>query len=297
MYIERLKCNCSLLDLPIAHKGVFGKNESQEILGNSIDSIKASINKNIPFEIDIVNTKDNVPVIFHDFTISVNDTVFKISELTHKELIEYTKDVSPVSTLEECIKITNGKVPMILDFKETTLFRLNEYRKNIISLLENYNGEYAIQSFNPFFVYTMGKYLPKALRGQLICRGKTLIDTLKVKHPKFSSNAYEKLMSTICYIARADYIGLEVSKSKTWNTKIEKFIFSATDEVQNTVVELTSKVTKKPVIGWTLTDFKELKYAPEVFDNYIFEPDTFENYNLFAEDISKNIEKRKKYNK
>ena len=297
MYIQRLKCNCSLLDLPIAHKGAFGKKEKQEILGNSIDSIKASIEKNIPFEIDIVTTKDHIPIIYHDFTISVGDDIFKIKDLTYNELIEYTKGVLSIATLEECIRINNGKVPMVLDFKETSLFRLNEYRKNIISLLKDYKGEYAIQSFNPFFVYTMGKQLPKALRGQLICRGKTLIDTFTMKHPKLSSNAYEKLMSTICYIAKADYIGLEVSKSKKWNTKIEKFIFDTTDEVQNTVVEITSRVTKKPVIGWTLTDLKELKYAPEVFDNYIFEPDTFENYNSFAEDIAKNIEKRTKYNK
>lgn len=292
MYIERLNCDCTLLDLPIAHKGVFGNTGNNEILENSLDSIKNSIQKNIPFEIDIVNTKDNIPIIYHDFTIDINDITYQIDQLTLTELREITKDFINIGTLEECIKITRGKVPMILDFKETSLFGLNDYRKTIISLLANYRSEYAIQSFNPFFVHTMGKHLPKAIRGQLICRGKTLIDTFTVKHPKLSSKTYEKLMSTICYIAHADYIGLEVSKSKKWKSKIEKYIFNATDEVQNTVVELTSKVTKKPVIGWTLTDLKELEYAPEVFDNYIFEPDTFENYNSFAEDIRKNIKKR-----
>ena len=296
MYIERLKCDCTLLDLPIAHKGVFGFTGNQQILENSLDSIKASIEKNIPFEIDIVNTKDNIPIVYHDFTITINGITYIINELTLSELREVTKNSIYICSLKECINTNNGKVPMVLDFKETCLFRLNEYRKNIISLLANYDGEYAIQSFNPFFVYTMGKHLPSALRGQLICRGKTLIDTFTIKHPKLSSNTYEKLMSTICYIARADYIGLEVSKSQKWKTKIEKFIFDTTDEVQNTVVEITSKVTKKPVIGWTLTDLKELEYAPHVFDNYIFEPDTFKNYNFFAEEIKKNIKKRKKCN-
>lgn len=296
MFIDRLNCDCTLLDLPIAHKGVFGKSENIEILENSLDSIKAAIERNIPFEIDIVKTKDNIPIVFHDFIITINENIFKISELTLEELRELTKDYVYICPLEECISITKGKVPMILDFKETSLFGLNEYRKNIISLLVNYKSEYAIQSFNPFFVYTMGKHLPKALRGQLICRGRTLIDTFSVKHPKFSSSTYEKLMSTICYIANADYIGLEISKSKKWKTKIEKYIFDYTDEVQNTVVEITSKVSKKPVIGWTLTELEELEYAPEVFDNYIFEPDTFENYKSFAEKITKNVKKRKMCN-
>jgi len=292
MYIERLNCNCRLLDLPIAHKGVFGNTGHNQILENSLDSINASIKRNIPFEIDIVKTKDNVPIIYHDFTITIGENIFTISDLTLNELRECTKGIIEISTLEDCIRITKGKVPMVLDFKETSFFGLNEYRKNIISLLDKYKEEYAIQSFNPFFVYTMGKNLPKALRGQLICRGKTLIDTITTKHPKFSSNAYEKLMSTICYIAHADYIGLEVSKNKKWKSKIEKYISDRTDDVQDAVVELTSKVTKKPVIGWTLSDLKELEISPNVFDNYIFEPDTFENYNSFAEDIRKNIRKR-----
>ena len=205
MYIERLNCDCTLLDLPIAHKGVFGNAGNKQISENSIDSIKLAIEKNIPFEIDIVNTKDNIPIVYHDFTITINGTSLQIKELTFNELRKYTKDFVYICSLEECIKTTRGKVPMILDFKETSLFGLNEYRRNIISLLANYRSEYAIQSFNPFFVYTMGKHLPKALRGQLICRGKTLIDTFTVKHPKLSSNTYEKLMSTICYIAHADY--------------------------------------------------------------------------------------------
>ena len=51
MYIQRLNCDCTLLDLPIAHKGVFGNTGNNKILENSIDSIKASIDKNIPFRI------------------------------------------------------------------------------------------------------------------------------------------------------------------------------------------------------------------------------------------------------
>lgn len=293
MYIQRLNCDCTLLDLPIAHKGVFGNTGNNIILENSLDSIKASIDKNIPFEVDIVNTKDNIPIVYHDFTITIDGTTYFINELTFDKLRDYTKNSIYICSLEECINVNKGKVPMILDFKESSLFGLNDYRKNIISMLTNYKSEYAIQSFNPFFVHTVGKRLPNALRGQLICRGKSLIETFTVKHPKFSSSTYEKLMSTICYIAHADYIGLEVSKSKKWKTKIEKYIFDYSDEVQNTVVELTSKVTKKPVIGWTLTDLKELEYAPEVFDNYIFEPDSFENYSSFAKEIQQNIKKRK----
>lgn len=286
MYIERLKRNCSLLDLPIAHKGVF---DSLTSSGNTLEAIKLSIEKNIPFEIDIVQTKDDIPVIFHDFYISVNGEDVAISQLTLSELKTFTD----VTTLEECIKLNNGKVPMVLDFKESTLFKLTKYRKNIISLLENYKAEYALQSFNPFFVLIMGRKLPNALRGQLVCRGKTVIDTFTMKNPESVARLYERLMSTICYIARSDYIGLEVSKSKRWNNKIEWFLNDTTDDVQNAVVEIASKVTERPIIGWTLTSSKELKISPTIYANYIFEPEKFEDYEAFMKEISEELQKRK----
>lgn len=286
MYIERLKRNCSLLDLPIAHKGVFNSLTSS---GNTLEAIKLSIEKNIPFEIDIVKTKDDIPIIFHDFYISVNGEDVAISQLTLSEIKTFTD----VTTLEECIKLNNGKVPMVLDFKESTLFKLTKYRKNIISLLENYKAEYALQSFNPFFVLIMGRKLPNALRGQLVCRGKTVIDTFTMKNPESVARLYERLMSTICYIARSDYIGLEVSKSKRWNNKIEWFLNDTTDDVQNAVVEIASKVTKRPIIGWTLTSSKELKISPTIYANYIFEPEKFEDYEAFMKEISEELQKRK----
>lgn len=286
MYIERLKRNCSLLDLPIAHKGVF---DSLTSSGNTLEAIKLSIEKNIPFEIDIVQTKDDIPIVFHDFYISVNGEDVAISQLTLSEI----KNHKNVTTLEECIKLNNGKVPMVLDFKESTLFKLTKYRKNIISLLENYKAEYALQSFNPFFVLIMGRKLPNALRGQLVCRGKTVIDTFTMKNPESVARLYERLMSTICYIARSDYIGLEVSKSKRWNNKIEWFLNDTTDDVQNAVVEIASKVTKRPIIGWTLTSSKELKISPTIYANYIFEPEKFEDYEAFIKEISEELQKRK----
>jgi len=294
MYIERLKRNSVILDLPIAHKGMFGKYNNTNITGNSLESIKLSIENNVPFEIDIIKTKDDIPIVNHDFTISIENEDIAISELTLDTLNCYMdRGIINFITLEECTNMNNGSVPMILDFKETSFFSMTKYRKNVVSLLKDYQGEYAIQSFNPFFVFTMGRKLPKAIRGQLICRGKTIIDTFKMRKPKTIANLYERLMSIICWLANSDYIGLEVSKSKKWNNKIEQFFFDTTDEVQNTVVEIASKVTKRPVIGWTLTDLDELEISPDIYDNYIFEPDTFENYEIFKEKISEALQKKK----
>ena len=265
MYIKRLKRDYVLLDMPIAHKGVHGEN----IRGNSIEAIKLSIENSIPFEIDIVQTRDNVPVIFHDFVIEINDNVYQISKLTYDELLSLTKDTLYIPSLEEVILANNNGTPMILDFKETSFLFMTQYRKNIIHILKDYQGEYAIQAFNPFFLLRMKHELKNALTGQLLCRGKTLIDTFDSCNTPYIGKFYEKLQSTICVISSSDYIGLELHPSTEWNYKAAKLFFEKIDFLQNSIVEITSVITKKPVLGWTLTKLEELEISPSLFTNYI----------------------------
>ena len=272
MFIKRLQRNFALLDLPIAHKGIYGTNEQITIRENSLESIKLAIKKNIPFEFDIHQTKDDIPIIYHDFNIYINNSKYPIRKYTLEEIRKITKDNIYIPTLEEVVNLNRKtKVPMLLDFKETSFIFLSKYRKNIIKILKNYTGEYAIEAFNPFFVLRMGLELPKALRGQLICRGKTLIDCFNFKkHPSIGT-LYEKLQSLICFISNADFIAMEITPSIKFDSIIEKSFSSNVDKIQDIVVKLTSLATKKPVIGWTYINPEDIKEVNHLFQNYIFD--------------------------
>ena len=50
----------------IAHRGIF---DNIKIPENSIKAFQKAIDKNIPIELDVQLTKDNVLVVFHDYTL------------------------------------------------------------------------------------------------------------------------------------------------------------------------------------------------------------------------------------
>ena len=277
MYVKRLNRNFELLDTPVAHKGIYGKNTNGDIniRENSLESIKLAILLNIPFEFDIHQTKDNIPVIYHDFDILLNNTKYNIRKYTLQEIREITKDELYIPTLEEIIDLNKEKkVPMMLDFKETSGIFLTKYRQNIINLLKDYDGEYAIEAFNPFFVLFMVRKLPNALRGQLICRGKSLIDNLNFKKNSNVGKAYEHIQSLICFISCADYIAMELHPSSKWNCKIQKTVLKKVDNLQDLIIEFTANATKKPVLGWTYTKVSDKFISPHLFRNYIFDTPT-----------------------
>ncbi len=274
MKIKRLDRNFELLDKPVAHKGIYGKNSNGDLIirENSLESIKLAIDLNIPFEFDIHQTKDNIPVVYHDFNVIIENKKYTIRKLTLKELHEITKDHLYIPTLKEIVDLNKDKqVPMILDFKETSGIFLTKYRQNIITLLKDYPGEYAIEAFNPFFVLKMGSKLPNALRGQLICRGKTLVDNLNFKKNSNIGKAYELIQSLICFISKSDFIAMEIHPSVNWNYKIERTLYKRVDNIQNIIIEFTSNATKKPVIGWTYNRFSDRFISPHLYRNYIFD--------------------------
>ncbi|MEG0073555.1 MAG: glycerophosphodiester phosphodiesterase family protein [Clostridia bacterium] len=271
MFIKRIKSDCVLLQRPIAHKGVHGKLNGKVIQGNSLEALKLAIELNIPFEFDILKTKDNIPVVFHDFVLTISGKEYLLNKLTLNEIRELTKDSEYIPTLEEIVQLNAKHVPMMLDFKETTFIFLNEYRRNIIKILKDYTGEFAIESFNPFFVFRMGQELKHALTGQLICRGKTLIDTFDFLTKPSIGNLYEKIQSIICFIANSDFIAMEISPNAKWNFKAQKLISEKVDQLQNSIVGITSTITKKPVLGWTLCSLEDVAIAPHIFKNYIYD--------------------------
>ena len=73
MIVKRLNKDFSLLDdTLIAHKGIYGYSNKlkRKVEPNTYESCKIAIDNNIPFECDIRNTLDNVPVLAHDNRLS-----------------------------------------------------------------------------------------------------------------------------------------------------------------------------------------------------------------------------------
>lgn len=301
MLIKRLNRNFEILDKHlIAHKGIYGysKKMKQRVAPNSYMSCKIAIDNGIPFECDIRNTADNIAVLAHDNIIYLEGRKIKVNKHKYEELVTLLGDKAP-ARLDEVLEYNNGKVGIIVDAKEAHIF-YSKYRDNLSKLLNKFavKGEILLQSFNPFFMLSIRKHIKGVLTGQLICRGKTILDSFST--PKRIANIYEKLTSFICFIARTDVINMENHSDAKWHVRTRFFISKKenlnvknkrekllekldntiykgikrlnkfSDKVQLKLVKFAHELTKKPVLAFTITDEEEFDIMENLYIvNYI----------------------------
>ena len=138
-----------LVNTYIAHKGLHDE-ESPE---NSLSAFQKAIDKNYAIELDVRLLSDNTVVVFHDEKISRMTSGDKyVNSLTKEELKDYpllnSKEVIP--TFEEVLNLVNGQVPILIEIKNDG--NVGDLEKQVLKLLKEYNGEFAVQSFNPYTI-------------------------------------------------------------------------------------------------------------------------------------------------
>ncbi len=149
-----------------AHRGLFD-NES-DAPENSLAAFRKAVEKGYGIECDVRLTKDGIPVVFHDASLKrMCGLKALLAEYTWKELqdIKLGKSKERIPSLEQVLKVVDGKVPLIIEYKlDDTDMKVCE-KGNVI--LENYPGVYCVESFQPFALLWYRKNRPDIVRGQL----------------------------------------------------------------------------------------------------------------------------------
>ncbi|VEU80268.1 glycerophosphodiester phosphodiesterase family protein [Haploplasma axanthum] len=155
-----------LKEWQIAHRGLH--NNNNKIPENSIIAYKEAINKNYAIELDITFLTDGSIVCFHDdnlLRMTGVDLEIKTCNLnTVKDLkLLNTDEIIPL--FEDLLRLVDGKVPLLIEIKQNRNFKT--FFKNLTTLLDNYDGEFAIFSFNPLVLSILKKYRKNYIRGQI----------------------------------------------------------------------------------------------------------------------------------
>ena len=150
----------------IAHRGYF--NNEAGIPENSLSCFQAAIDKGFAIELDIQLSSDGVAMVFHDADLErMCGVEGKIWDYTAAELQEMklfgTEETIP--TFEETLALINGQVPLLVEYKmdkvDTAVCAAGQ------ALLDEYDGAYAIQCFDPRALLWYKKNAPEVARGQL----------------------------------------------------------------------------------------------------------------------------------
>lgn len=222
----------------IAHRGI---HDNIKVYENTLEAFQLAIEKNYTIELDVRITKDNKIVVFHDENTKRITNQDKIVENnTYQELND--QDIIHIPTIEEVLKLANGKVPLLIEIKQ--LNKVGRLEEQLASLLKKYKGKYAIQSFNPLVLLWFKKHYPNILRGQL---------------------SYEYKNKNIPFLKKI------LLKKMIFNiiTKPNFISYKYNETSLKTIKKYQQK--KIPVLGWTIITKEQYNKYIKYFDNLICE--------------------------
>ncbi len=153
------------MQIPIAHRGLY---DNKTIPENSISAFQKSIEKGYPIELDLRLMEDNNIAVFHDNNLyrmtGAKGNIHKMNKqnLSSLRLIN-TEEKIPL--VEEMLELVACKVPLIIELKSRLL--PGRFEETLLKVLRNYNGLFAIESFNPLTVLWFKMNAPEIPRGML----------------------------------------------------------------------------------------------------------------------------------
>lgn len=147
-----------------AHRGL----HDDTVPENSMLGFRLARDAGYGVELDVHLLKDGNLAVFHDTALDrVTGRLGRIVDLTIEELTDYklknTDETIPEFT--KVLELFDGKVPLIIELKS-----VNNYVslcEKVCKALENYNGVYCVESFDPRCVHWFKRNRPEIVRGQL----------------------------------------------------------------------------------------------------------------------------------
>lgn len=235
------------MDRYYAHRGLH--KEKSIAPENSLAAFQLAVDHNYGIELDVQLSKDNIPVVFHDFTLNrLCGVDKKVRDLTFEELRMLTLHDSEekIPLFQEVLDLVNGSVPLIIEYKlpgnNPLVCEIGD------KILRDYKGVYCIESFNPLALRWYKKNHPEVVRGQLSTKFIRNKDGSKSKVLDF---ALQNLL--LNFLGKPDFIAFNYK----WKDMLS---FS-----------LVRSLYKVPTVAYTLTSNQQIIDGKHKFDLFIFE--------------------------
>lgn len=228
-----------------AHRGLF---DNETIAPeNSLAAFRKAVKAGYGIEMDVQLSKDNVPVIFHDETLErMCGVKGNVCDYTLKELkkmkLAYSNETIP--TFAEALRVVDGKVPLIIEYKIYGLgLKVCELGN---AILEEYNGVYCIESFHPLAVRWYRKFRPDVVRG--------ILSMNYWKKEEYRGKALYLLLTMLMMnvVARPDFIA---------------YCHSDAGNVSRRLCRKLGALS----VAWTIQSKEEYEKAKPHFDLFIFD--------------------------
>jgi len=149
-----------------SHRGLHDR--SKNIPENTLAAFAASLEAGYGFEFDLHISADGVPVVMHDADLSRmtgENACIRDLTLTQLRTLRVGGTEERIPTLEEVLALVNGQKPLVIEIK--TCPDPERACSIIWEQLQNYQGEFCVESFDPRIVRWFYLHAPHIARGQL----------------------------------------------------------------------------------------------------------------------------------
>ncbi|MGN1200837.1 MAG: glycerophosphodiester phosphodiesterase family protein [Candidatus Caccovivens sp.] len=229
-----------IVETPIAHRGYHTKS----IPENSLGAFAKAVEKGYAIELDVHLLSDGTVAVFHDESLARmtgNDGYLKYLRKDDLKALSLKGTKEKIPTLQEVLELVDGRVPILIEIKNQ--YKVGKLEQAVIDILKNYQGEYAVQSFNPFSLAYFKQHAPNILRGQLA-------GYLKKEKLAWIKKFLLKRMKFNKKVSEPHFISYEAS------TLPNRFV---------------KKYKNLPLLAWAIQSKEEYLKVVKYCDNIIFE--------------------------
>lgn len=153
-----------------AHRGYH--NISLGIPENSIAAFRRAKAFGYGVELDIQLTKDRKIVVFHDETLKRMCGIERnVRDCTYEQLQKYSllKTGEHIPLFEDVLEMLGSDTPVLCELKIYGGYKNLEICEAALPIIQRYQKNMVIESFNPLAVLWFKKNAPEIVRGQLSC--------------------------------------------------------------------------------------------------------------------------------
>lgn len=182
-----------LRNTPIAHRGLHDAEHDE----NSLGAFSNAISRGYAIELDVRLTKDGEVVILHNNELEEFGLDTKVSDTTLADLkrLSLPRTGEKVPTLAEALAHIAGRSPILIDVKDFGV--PGKLEEKMMEALSGYQGEYAVQAFNPLVCRWMRRHYGDVPTGLLLA-----------DLPAFRPNWFRNLKDNLfAMIAKPGFIG------------------------------------------------------------------------------------------
>lgn len=170
LYVLSTRCRSGhpglekLGDWNYTHRGLYDEDAPE----NSLEAFQRAVDAGYGSELDVHLLADGDLAVIHDSLLKrVCGMEGRVEELRTEDLfscfLKGTKHTIPL--FSQVLKVYDGKAPLIVEIKPYR--NVKALCEKVAEVLDQYDGAFCVESFDPRCVYWFRKHRPEYIRGQL----------------------------------------------------------------------------------------------------------------------------------